>query len=85
VVQRNVMATDTPSIAARYPADNQFPLLATFTANFQNIAGANYSLIAGSPYVNAGTDSRSIGCDAAIMPQQKLPTIPAGFRLTKVR
>jgi hypothetical protein len=83
VVQRNVMATNTPSIASRYPADNQFPLLAVFLSNFQNLAASDYSLVAGSPYANAGTDSRTIGCDAAIMPQHKMPTAPAGFRLSK--
>jgi hypothetical protein len=81
VVQRNVMATNTPSIASRYPADNQFPLLAVFTSNFQNPANSDYALVAGSSYINSGTDSRDIGCDVAIMPQHAMPTAPAGFRV----
>jgi hypothetical protein len=83
IVQRNVMATNTPAIASRYPPDNQFPLLAVFLSNFQNIATSDYSLVAGSPYINAGIDSKNIGFDAALMPQYKVPTVPAGFRLTK--
>ena len=79
VVQRNVMASDR-SMASRYPIDNQFPSLAVFYASFQNAAAGNYSLVANSPYVNAGTDGRNIGCslEAVLAP----PTAPAGFRIT---
>jgi hypothetical protein len=57
--RRNVLVGG-PS--ALYPADNFFP--ETFAQiGFMDFAGGNYRLAASSPYRNAGTDGKDIGCD----------------------
>jgi hypothetical protein len=61
VVRRNVLATDN-SVASRYPPDNFFPTLAAFNAGFVDPAERDYRLVATSPYIDAGTDGRDIGC-----------------------
>jgi hypothetical protein len=61
VFKRNVMATDK-SLTTIYPPDNQFPPVATFLANFQNIGAEDYRLVTSSVYQNAGTDGKDIGC-----------------------
>jgi hypothetical protein len=61
VVRRNVLASDT-SVASRYPPDNFFPTVAAFTAGFTDPANRDYRLVSWSPYVDAGTDGRDIGC-----------------------
>ena len=81
VVQRNVMATDKP-MASRYPADNLFPSLAVFNASFRNAAAQDYRLVAGSPFVNAGTDGRNIGCNFDVLPATLLPSVPGRLRIT---
>src|SRR5262249_22601778 len=48
--------------SANYPADNFFPP-SLDQVGFVNRAGANYRLAATSPYKNAGTDGKDIGCD----------------------
>jgi uncharacterized protein (TIGR03437 family) len=64
-----------------YPADNFFP--ATFdTVKFVNRGGGNYRLDAASPYKNAGTDGKDIGCDfdalnAAMSPLAALSSVSA--------
>ena len=60
IVRRNVIASNT-SIASRYPADNFFPNVATFLAQFVNPALGDYRLVSGSPYVAAGTDGGDVG------------------------
>jgi hypothetical protein len=57
-----VLATDTSSIASRYPSDNFFPTLSAFNAGFVNVSARDYRLVSSSPYVAAGTDGRDIGC-----------------------
>jgi hypothetical protein len=64
VVRRNVIAKDS-SPASRYPADNFFPTVAAFMANFQDPANGDYRLVGGSPYLGAGTDGRDLGCRIA--------------------
>jgi len=81
VVRRNAMATDKAT-ASRYPVDNLFPSLAVFYASFQNAAAQNYQLTAASPFVNAGTDGRNIGCNFDVLPATGSPPVPAGFRIT---
>ncbi len=61
VVRRNVLASDK-SVASRYPPDNFFPTVANFNAGFTNAANRDYRLVSWSPYVDAGTDGRDIGC-----------------------
>jgi PKD repeat protein len=56
-VVRNVMAGGQASL---YPADNQFPSVATFMSQF---ADASYRLKSTSPYKNAGTDGLDLGAD----------------------
>ncbi|MBK9313220.1 MAG: right-handed parallel beta-helix repeat-containing protein [Acidobacteria bacterium] len=45
-----------------YPLDNLFPAT-TAQVGFVDFAGQNYRLSASSPYKNAGTDGKDIGCD----------------------
>ena len=59
VFKKNVIAGG-PS--ANYPADNFFPP-SLDQVGFVNRAGANYRLAPASPYKNAGTDGKDIGCD----------------------
>jgi hypothetical protein len=61
VVRRNVLASDK-SVASRYPPDNFFPTVATFTAGFVDPATRDYRLVSSSPYIDAGTDGQDIGC-----------------------
>jgi len=46
----------------RYPADNFLPLLLDLVG-FVDLAGGDYHLAPISPYKNAGTDGKDIGCD----------------------
>ena len=50
-------------MASRYPADNQFPTIAVYNANFLNPAGQDYRLQSGSAYRGASLDGRDLGCD----------------------
>jgi hypothetical protein len=59
VVRRNVLAGGS---ASRYPADNFFPTVTTFMANFQDPTNRDYRLIGTSPYLGAGTDGQDLGC-----------------------
>jgi hypothetical protein len=59
-VVRNVLAGGP---ASRYPADNLFPDVASFMAEFVDAAGGDFRLRTGSPYRNAGTDGRNLGAD----------------------
>ncbi|HZF40530.1 MAG TPA: fibronectin type III domain-containing protein [Blastocatellia bacterium] len=45
-----------------YPADN-FPTLLLSLVGFVNLAGGDYRLSPISPYKNAGTDGKDVGCD----------------------
>jgi len=83
VVRRNVMATDNGAVAARYPADNLFPPVASFLGMFVDTAGLDYRLQTGSPYLGAGTDGANLGCDAATLMMARAPTAPGGVRLTR--
>jgi hypothetical protein len=59
VVRRNVLAGGS---ASRYPPDNFFPTVTAFMANFQDPNNRDYRLIPTSPYLDAGTDGRDLGC-----------------------
>lgn len=59
VFKKNVIAGGRSSL---YPADNFFPSSLT-DAKFADNSKSDYRLSASSPYKNAGTDGKSIGCD----------------------
>ncbi len=83
IVRRNAMATDK-SMASRYPPDNQFPSVASFTASFQNAAAQDYRLMPGSTFINAGTDGRNLGCEYALLSAYLPPVSPGDFRVVRV-
>jgi hypothetical protein len=58
VFLRNVLAGGTSS---RYPADNLFPGMDSFTQQFVNYAGRDYRLKAGSEFRRSATDGADIG------------------------
>lgn len=82
LVQRNVIATNT-SKASTYPADNQFPTLATFNGSFVNAASHDYRLTASSPYVSAGLDGKNLGVDFAALLVTTPPAPPTQVRVTR--
>jgi hypothetical protein len=59
VFRRNVIAGANQS---QYPTDNFYPASIS-SAAFMNGGAGNYRLSSGSPYRNAGTDGKDIGCD----------------------
>ena len=83
IVRRNAMATDK-SMESRYPPDNLFPSVASFTTSFQNVAAHDYRLMAGSPFANAGTDGRNLGCEYTLLSAYLPPVSPGGFRVQRV-
>ena len=50
-----------------YPADNFFPSVTTFYAQFVNYSAQNYALVSGSPYIGRATDGKNIGVDLAAL------------------
>jgi hypothetical protein len=65
--QKNVIVGVPPEI--RYPANNFLPLLLNL-AGFVDLAGGDYRLARTSPYKNAGTDGKDVGCDfSALNPE----------------
>ena len=64
---KNVIVGVPPEI--RYPANNFLPLLLNL-AGFADLAGGDYRLARTSPYKNAGTDGKDVGCDfSALNPE----------------
>ncbi len=59
VFRRNVIAGANQS---QYPTDNFYPASISAAA-FVNSGGGNYRLSPSSPYKNAGTDGKDVGCD----------------------
>ena len=52
--------------ASAFPADNYYP--STLSAvGFIDMAGKNYALASGTPYVRAGTDGKDVGVDFTAM------------------
>jgi hypothetical protein len=66
IVRRNVMASDK-SVAWRYPADNQFPTVAVFMANFLNPSIHDYRLVTSSAHLDAGLDGLDLGCTLVVV------------------
>jgi hypothetical protein len=72
IFSRNVIV-DGP--AGSYPAGNFFPA-GVAAVRFANYAGGNYTLAAGSPYKNAGTDGTDIGANLSALSVGVLPNPP---------
>jgi hypothetical protein len=64
VFRKNVLAGGKASL---YPADNFFPSVPTFNAQFVDPAAGDYRLKSSSPYIGGGTDGVSLGADAATL------------------
>jgi hypothetical protein len=58
--KKNVIVGVPPEI--KYPADNFLPNLPN-QVRFVDLAGGDYRLAPASPYKNAGTDGKDVGCD----------------------
>jgi len=63
-VHRNVLAGGNSSL---YPADNFFPSVDTFNAQFVSYSTQNYALVSGSPYIGKATDGKNIGVDVVAL------------------
>lgn len=61
---KNTIAEGTSS---RYPANNFFPALADWKAQFADYDNHDFHLDATSPYKNAGTDGKDLGADMAAL------------------
>ena len=57
---RRTVIASAPS--GNYPPDNFYPI-SLFEGVFIDFANGNYRLAASSPYRNAGTDGKDVGCD----------------------
>jgi hypothetical protein len=68
VVTRNVLAANW---GAPYPAGNLFPSLATYQAQFVNLAGGDYRLKDTSTWKGAGTDGLDLGADMTKLPRTR--------------
>jgi hypothetical protein len=65
--KKNVIVGVPPEV--RYPANNSLPLLPNLVG-FVDLAGGDYRLARTSPYKNAGTDGKDVGCDfSALNPE----------------
>lgn len=60
VIRRNAIGGAN---ASNYPADNLYPDMATFNAQFVNVSGSDFRLVSGSIFNNAGTDGKNLGVD----------------------
>jgi Right handed beta helix region len=64
VFERNVLAGGP---AASYPPGNYFPTVADFEAQFVNLPGANFALVAGSSFRTSATNGAALGADLTTM------------------
>ena len=60
IVRRNAFGGGP---AGQYPADNFFPSLSTFYAQFVDAGAHDYRLVSGSSFAGAATDGRNLGVD----------------------
>ena len=60
VVRRNAFGGGPMGL---YPADNFFPSLSAFYAQFADPAARDYRLVSGSSFLGAATDGRNLGVD----------------------
>jgi PKD repeat protein len=78
IFRKNVLAGGKASL---YPPDNFFPSVATFNAQFVDLAGGDYRLVSSSPYVGAGSDGLSLGADVVTLSrvqQGSAGAVPSG-------
>jgi hypothetical protein len=64
VIRRNAIGGANASV---YPADNYYPDMTTFNAQFVNADASDFRLIANSIFNNAGTDGKNLGVDFAAL------------------
>jgi hypothetical protein len=64
VVQHNILAGGP---ASQYPADNYFPSVAEFEAQFVDAHNENFALVAGSQFVSASSTGAALGADLNAM------------------
>jgi uncharacterized protein (TIGR03437 family) len=67
--------------SAVYPADNFFPT-SFEEVKFVDQVGGNYRLAANSPYKNAGTDGKDIGCDFDALEAALVRNISTAFSVS---
>ena len=63
VFRKNVIAGGRSNV---YPPDNFFPA-SLAEARITDRAGRNYALSPASPYRNAATDGKAVGCDVGVL------------------
>ncbi|HKC85742.1 MAG TPA: hypothetical protein VKG02_07210, partial [Blastocatellia bacterium] len=66
IFEKNVIVGVPQGIT--YPANNFLPALLS-QVGFVDLAGGDYRLGSNSPYLNAGTDGKDIGCDFTALPR----------------
>ncbi|MFL6195637.1 MAG: hypothetical protein ACJ75H_15785, partial [Thermoanaerobaculia bacterium] len=68
-------------VASRYPANNFFPTVAEWEAQFAGYASDDFHLSSTSPYRNAGTDGKDLGADIdGILAAVNGASLPAPWR-----
>jgi uncharacterized protein (TIGR03437 family) len=77
-IRKNVLAGGPSSV---YPADNFFPAVLD-DARFVDRNGGNYRLAANSPYKNAGTDGKDIGCDFDVLDAALVRNISTAYSVS---
>ena len=75
IIRRNAIGGANASI---YPPDNFYPAMATFNAQFVNVAGADFRLVSGSIFNNAGTDGKNLGIDFTALNNAMVGAPPDG-------
>jgi hypothetical protein len=74
VITHNVLAGGK---ASAYPADNLFPSLDEFRAQFVDVAARDYRLTPRSAWLHAASDGRALGADLALVQLQPTARRPA--------
>lgn len=64
VLEHNILAGGP---ASQYPADNYFPSVTEFEAQFVDPQNENFALVAGSRFVSASSTGAAVGADLAAM------------------
>jgi hypothetical protein len=72
IIRRNVLAGGS---ASKYPADNFFPTVLAWKADFVDFEGADYHLLSSSVFKNAGTDGVDLGAPIDVVMTQAAAAI----------